>query len=496
MHSQHTMRSLHTPGPAPAATGQPGATTGTTRAHRLPPLRSGLSRRGFLCGLVSAAGAATLAACTGSGPAARSGDGTVEYWLWDASQLPAYEACAEAFTAKTGIEVHITQVGWGDYWTKLTAGFIAGTAPDAFTDHIGKFAQFVALDVLAPLDEDPAWQGVDESAFQPGLVDLWKGQDGHQYGCPKDWDTVAVFYNEQMLTDAGLSPADLEQWDWNLADGGTFEKILARLTVDKNGVRGDEPGFDPSRVAVYGLGIQDAGEHNGQTTWSPFTGSVGSWYYTDTKTWGTRYRYDDPDFQATIDWFFGLVDKGYLCPAGTFSTTTSTDVQLGSGSIAMAIHGAWMFNTFANLEIPVGITRTPRGPNGTSVSMFNGLGDSVVKSSPNRANAAKWVAFLGTAEAQEIVASYGIVFPAIASATEKAVAVFEKTGLSTAPFTDHVKEGTTFYFPLTYFGQDVKAIMTPATDDIWTNRVPASTLTGYNEQVNLLFETSAKHRSA
>ena len=38
--------------------------------------------------------------------------------------------------------------------------------------------------------------------------------------------------------------------------------------------------------------------------------------------------------------------------------------------------------------------------------------------------------------------------------------------------------------------------MTPATDDIWTNRVPASTLTGYNEQVNLLFETSAKHRSA
>lgn len=32
--------------------------------------------------------------------------------------------------------------------------------------------------------------------------------------------------------------------------------------------------------------------------------------------------------------------------------------------------------------------------------------------------------------------------------------------------------------------------MTPAMEDVWTNRVPASTLTGPNDQVNLLFETS------
>ncbi len=54
-----------------------------------------------------------------------------------------------------------------------------------------------------------------------------------------------------------------------------------------------------------------------------------------------------------------------------------------------------------------------------------------------------------------------------------------------------MQDGSTFFFPLTYFGADVAAIMKPATDDLWTNRVPASTLTKYNEQVNLLFETSA-----
>ena len=47
-----------------------------------------------------------------------------------------------------------------------------------------------------------------------------------------------------------------------------------------------------------------------------------------------------------------------------------------------------------------------------------------------------------------------------------------------------------FFFPLTYFGADVKAIMTPAIEAVWANRAPASTLTEYNDQVNLLFDTS------
>ena len=464
----------------------------TNKFTKKPASRPSLSRRGFLGGLASGAAALALGACSG-GSRRSSSPGTVEYWLWDASQLPAYEACAAAFEEATGIHVNITQIAWDDYWTKLTAGFIAGTGPDVFTDHISKFAQFVDLDVLLPLDEQAAWSGVDESAFQEGLIDLWKGEDGRQYGCPKDWDTEAVFYNKDMLADAGLSEKDLAAWTWNPDDGGTFEKILARLTVDKNGVRGDEDGFDKSRIAVYGLSIKDAGSADGQTQWSPFTGSAGDWYYTNKETWGDRYRYDDLAFQKTMDWYFGLVDKGYMPPRGAFSTTSGTDVQLGSGSIAMCINGSWMFNTYANLEVSVGIAANPVGPNGTSVSLFNGLGDSIAKQSGNVENASRWVAFLGTAEAQDIVASYGVVFPAIASSTKKAVEVFERTGLPTAPFTDHVDRGTTFYFPLTYFGADVAAIMKPATDALWAERRPASTLTRANEQINLLFETSTTH---
>ena len=29
-------------------------------------------------------------------------DTTINYWLWDSNQQPAYQACADAFQAKTG----------------------------------------------------------------------------------------------------------------------------------------------------------------------------------------------------------------------------------------------------------------------------------------------------------------------------------------------------------------------------------------------------------
>lgn len=233
-----------------------------------------ITRRAALASFAAGTAALGLSSCS-SGASSSNDPNAIEYWMWDSLQKPAYQDCADHFKEKTGITVNITQVGWDDYWTKLTAAFIAGTAPDVFVDHVSKFAQFVDLEVLVPLDEQAAWSQVNEQAFQSGLIELWKGEDGHQYGCPKDWDTEAVFYNKKMLTDAGFTEQDVAEWTWNPEDGGTFEAIVAHLTVDRNGVRGDEEGFDKEHVAVYGLGLQDAGSADGQTQWSPFTGSVG-----------------------------------------------------------------------------------------------------------------------------------------------------------------------------------------------------------------------------
>lgn len=456
--------------------------------HR--PLRAARTRT-RLALAISAVPLLALTGCSANSDATAAETGVIDYWLWDTSQLPAYQQCAAMFEAEhPDQDVRITQTGWNDYWTKLTAGFIADTGPDVFTNHVSQYPQFVELDVLAPLDEHPATAALDPDDYQEGLVDLWTGPDGHQYGVPKDWDTVAAFYNEKLIADAGLSPEDLEGWTWNPEDGGSFEDLVAHLTVDKNGVRGDESGFDKDNVAVYGLGLSDAGgSTTGQGQWSGFAASNG-WQVTDEPLWGTHYNFDDPALHETLDWFFGLSDKGYMPAYGQFNTADGPIGQLSSGSAAMVLEGSWMISTFAaNEDLPVDTARIPVGPDGTSKSMLNGLADSIAKNTDNPEGAAQWAAFMGSAQCQQAVAKAGVVFPARKDATPIAADVYRQKGIDPDPFLDPVEEGNTFFFPVTNHGADVSALTGPAFEDIWANRVPGSTLTEINDAINILFDT-------
>ncbi|WP_217177956.1 sugar ABC transporter substrate-binding protein [Streptomyces sp. AC495_CC817] len=441
--------------------------------------------------LTAWAGALTLSLVTGcaQGDGTGASPGTVTYWLWDANQLPAYQACAKGFEKENPeLRVKISQLGWSDYWTKLTAGFIAGTQPDVFTDHLQKFGQFAELEVLEPLDD----LGIEDSDYQPGLAANWIGQDGRRYGAPKDWDTVALFYNKKMAKDAGLTAGELDGLSWNPEDGGTFEKAIAHLTVDGKGRRGDEPGFDKNDVEVYGLASNGGGYADGQTQWSPFTGSAG-WSYTDKTRWGTEYQYDSETFQSVVKWYFGLAEKGYMVPFSDYNVQSNqANTQVAAGKAAATFDGAWMISTYAGFKgMDIGTALTPAGPTGKRATMMNGLADSITKASRNKAGARKWVAYLASDACQTTVGRHGVVFPATPAGTEAAVAAYAKKGLDVSAFTEPVadkKDFRTFSYPITNYAADVTALMQPAMEDIYGNGAPVSGLDETNDQINLILD--------
>ncbi len=448
------------------------------------------------------ASALLLTGCGWGGADATAGasSGTIEYWLWDSAQEPGYQKCADAFQQQNpGLKIHISQYGWDDYWSKLTAGFIADTAPDVFTDHLAKFAQFADLHVLRPLDELQATKDVQDSDYQEGLAELWKGQDGHRYGTPKDWDTISMFYDTAALKKAGVDPSTLDNLTWNPTDGGTFEKLIAHLSIDQNGKRGDEAGFDKTKVKTFGFASNGSGGSGwGQTQWSMFTGSAG-WSATDKNPWGTHFNLDQPAFQDTIKWFFGLAQKGFM-PTYEESGGTSaigSDKQLQSGTAVIAMNGSWQISTFSKLtdaagkKLEVGIAPTPIGPSGKRASMFNGLADSITTLSKQPENAAKWVKFLSGEQCQDIIGQSGVVFPARPNGTNLAIQ-YNKTqrNLDVTPFTDQVKDKTTFLFPVTSNAADITALMNPRMDAVYIGSSPVGSLTKLNDQLNNLFKVA------
>jgi len=478
-YSHHvSSRAASTHRSSPGGTPSAGGRTGFTR------------RRGAGLLALLAAGSLAIAGCNGATAAADDAV-SLDYWLWDANQLPAYQECVEAFEQDNpDIDVRISQYGWDDYWRKLTASFVAGVGPDVFTDHLTRYPEYADRGLLLDLKTLSPTSDFDADEFQPGLADLWVGQEGQQFGMPKDFDTIALFYNKTMIEDAGLSPEDLDNLTWNPQDGGTFEDLIAHLTIDKNGVRGDEDGFDPNHVAVYGLASNGSGAVDGQTQWSWLAGATG-WRHTNADVWGTEYNFDDPRVQGSLKWLFSLVQKGYMPPYTQVGTDPNPTQALGSGQAAISANGSWMINTYAGLEgIDLGIASVPSGPVGHPVSMYNGLADSISSQTEHPEEAAKFVSFLGSDQCQVLVGETGVVFPARPAGTEAAEQAFQDKGLDVSPFTDLVDKKHTMYFPVTEEYGRIEAVMTPVMDEIYIGSREVSSLTEVNEQLNQILNSA------
>jgi len=416
-----------------------------------------------------------------------SGDAvSIRYALWDANQLSSYRACATAFNeANPNIVVEVEQQGWEDYWTGITTGFVSGTAPDVFTDHLAFYPEFAETEQILPLDEWIERDGVDTGIYFPGLVDLWQRPDGNQYGLPKDWDTIALVANDEMLADADIDPATLGDLTWNPQDGGTFEEVIAALSIDANGVRGNEDGFDPSNVATFGFGFPGPGGGNGQAEWSWLAVSNG-WEFMNQPVWGTEFNYDDQALVETIDWIKGVIERGYAPPFEVFSASNHNDL-FKAGQTATTSLGSWEVGDVLAAEFDTTFFPTAIGPSGERASMFNGLADSISASSEHPEESWEWAKFLASADCQNLVAEAAVVFPAIPGAAETVQQVRADQGVDVSAFTVHVEDGTTFTFPIADHVADRDAIMSPAMEAIFSGADTASTLAEANAEVNGLF---------
>lgn len=412
---------------------------------------------------------------------------TLQYWLWDSNQQPAYQQCANAFTkANPDISVKISQKGWDDYWSGITTGFVSGTAPDVFTDHLGYFPQFAANNQLVDLAPYIAKDKLNTNIYYPGLKDLW-GRDGKQYGLPKDFDTVAIFYNTELLKKAGMKPADLANLTWNPKDGGTYQKAMARLSLDKSGNTGLSAKFNPKQVSQYGYQTGYGTTFNGQTQWS-FLAATTGWRHLD-KPFATAYHFDDPRFAQTIQWIADLGTKGY---APTYQESKASDDALfRAGKAAMVTNGSWMISDYTTkLPFKVGIAPLPKGPNGKRMSMFNGLADSIWVGSKNKDAAWKWVKFMAGRGCQDLIGRSGAVLPAIPASTNLALAAFKAKGVDASVFVNQAKAaGGTFYYPISDKASEINDVMSSTLQGVFSGQSKASAvLKGANDKINNLLK--------
>lgn len=89
----------------------------------------------------------------------------------------------------------------GDYLQAIQAKIASQTDPDVYYLDVSLASNFISKGVILPLDE--YLDKEDLKDFQPNLLTGYQ-KDGKTYGLPKDYNTLALFYNEDMLKAANV----------------------------------------------------------------------------------------------------------------------------------------------------------------------------------------------------------------------------------------------------------------------------------------------------
>ncbi|MCK0118844.1 extracellular solute-binding protein [Isoptericola sp. S6320L] len=185
-------------------------------------------------GAVAATAAITLVltAC-GGGDSTDSGDGeggdvtlTVAWWGND-DRAAKYEEAIDLYEeANPDVTVQTQFQAWDDYWTARNTEAAGQSLPDVFQMDLSYLRQYGSTGQLADL----SGSSIDTAGFEEAL--LSSGQiDGAQYGIPTSQNTLALFYNGDLLDELGIEPP-AEGYTWEDYNAFAAEVSAAGADMD------------------------------------------------------------------------------------------------------------------------------------------------------------------------------------------------------------------------------------------------------------------------
>ncbi|UFU07801.1 sugar ABC transporter substrate-binding protein [Ruania halotolerans] len=260
-----------------------------------------------LAGGLSAALA--LSACsgddgTGGGGEPETGDVTslsiLDYYNNDPDKTLVQEgldACAD----ELGITLERETVPGADLIQTVLQQASSQTLPDVLMLDNPEVQQIAETGALLPLDE----HGVSTEGFAQGIVDA-STYDGHLYGLQPVANTIALFYNVEILEEAGVEPPTT--WD-------ELREAAAALT------EGDQYGMAFNANATY----------------------EGSWQFLP-PMWtngGDETDLTSPEVAEALQLWVDLVESGSASESVINWTQGDVKDQFAAGRAAMMVNGPW-----------------------------------------------------------------------------------------------------------------------------------------------------------
>lgn len=133
----------------------------------------------------------------------------LSYWVpFSGSDGEFMEGMVRQFNEEhEDIQVEFMNNNWDDYYPKLRTALVSNSAPDIAVSHVSNLPELIPTGSIEPLDELADEAGIDWSSYADNQINATI-IDGEHYAVPLDTHAVIMYYNTELLDEAGLLNED------------------------------------------------------------------------------------------------------------------------------------------------------------------------------------------------------------------------------------------------------------------------------------------------
>ena len=335
--------------------------------------------------------------------------------LWDQQVAAAYRRSFDEFTRRhPAIEVRVNVVAYASYFDALRADVAGGSADDIFWISNAYFAPYADSRRLVDITNTMGPQAV--ARWEPSVVDQFTRR-GTLWGVPQLTDAgIALYYNADLLSAAGVDPATLNTLRWSSDDAvDTLRPLLARVAGDRTRQWAYNAAND-----LQGIYLNDVGSAGG--------------VFAD----GDRFAFDNPQAAEAFRYLVRLINVDRVSPPAS-DTNDNGDFSRNmflQGRMALFQSGTYnLAQVESNAGFRWGVALLPAGPVGR-VSVTNGIAAAGNSAAPHPEAVRDVLEWMGSADGNAYLGVSGAAVPAVLAAQRTYLDYWAGKRVDVTPFFD------------------------------------------------------------
>ncbi|WEH13525.1 extracellular solute-binding protein [Streptomyces sp. VNUA24] len=289
-----------------------------------------------LTALAVTVGATACSSGSGSTGAKDADSGT--YTVWDPypqfAKGSAWTKLLDKCGTDAGVKIKRTGFDTSDLANKTLLAAQQGNSPDVLIVDNPVVSTLAEAGVLTTTEDNK----LDTSTVDPNL--LAAGQSGGKtYGTPIGANTLALYYNKEVLKKAGVDIASVKDW----------KSLTAALAKVK-------------KAGKKGITFSAIGTEEGSFQFLP-------WF------WGADAQLtalDSPQSVSALSLWKGWLDKGYAPNSVLNNTQTTSWQEFATGDYAFSENGTWQLANAEKAGFDYGVIPVPAATGGNAAAPTGG----------------------------------------------------------------------------------------------------------------------------